>query len=466
MTASLRSTEPHSVGCLDHPRGGDLGKALSSVRSDAASVRSAAIASSDAELTSFGLRAYQLNLLSLFGATWSRTRIDATARAAAISKIIGGWEYHQDYLPTLGTMPDAPRLNGMPFDLIKSLLARGRGLVIMSFHLGHMRYVPSDLVHGGIPTCVPLARDAFGNYSAARSANASAALWRTFRTVNVEEPGGTLALARTLANGGCVFSTIDGNTGLDGPRGDQRRATVRVLAATARVKTGLFGMAARFGSPILFLVAHTQGADRVCRAGPLIDPPFPLSHEDADPWIAEAVQTAYDFFGTCVTDHADEWCGGDLFHQWRLPRPAPRRDPAQVEQELARCLEAGGTLKVDHSRVVEMSDFAGDIWSDAVSGSCIKVPAEMTPVARQLSGVGGGVDAQWLGRLAPAHRSRLWSFLCKLGSRELIRPVHAQDADREVGAADAADVSEGIARPSTHGACDVATRSASILERL
>src|ERR1700754_1945122 len=40
----------------------------------------------DAELMSFGLSAYRMNLLSLFGERWTRQQIFKTARDAAISK--------------------------------------------------------------------------------------------------------------------------------------------------------------------------------------------------------------------------------------------------------------------------------------------------------------------------------------------------------------------------------------------
>ena len=189
---------------------------------DKGEVLKAIHALSDAELVSFGLNAFRMNLLSLFGETWSREKIARTAREAAISKIWGGWEYHHHYLPRLTPVPDAPRLKNLPVDLVRDQLAKGRGLVIVSFHQGHMRYIASDLSLAGIPTCLPLARDSFNDYESARAANPDAALWKHFSFVNVEDRGGSLALARILAKGGCIFSTIDGNTGLDGPRGDER----------------------------------------------------------------------------------------------------------------------------------------------------------------------------------------------------------------------------------------------------
>jgi hypothetical protein len=403
-------------------------------------------AASDSELTAFGLRAYHLNLLSLFGETWAREKIASTARAAAISKIIGGWDYHHHYLPGLTAAADRSRLANIPLGSIEDILARGRGLVIASFHLGPMRYIPSDLAHAGISTCLPLASDSFNDYDTARTANPDAALWKHLRIVNAEEPGGALALAKTLAGGGCVMSTIDGNTGLDGPRGDQRRAIVRILGSTARVKTGLLAMAARFGSPILVMIAHSGGAKRLCKTAPVIDPGRALRGEEGEHFVEAAVQSAYSFFGAALREHADEWSGGDLFHQWRMPCHPPQRDIGEVELSLGRSLGAGGRLAINHRRIVPLNGDGNPIWSDAVSGRCFKLPAEMAELARQLSAPGGGVGLDWLDRHSGAERSRIWTVMCQLASRDAIQAI-----ERASGSAQAV---REIVRPLMHGTSD------------
>ena len=412
--------------------GSRLDRLLAGGGSDKHSVSAAVHALTDDELTAFGLRAYHLNLLSLFGETWSPERIAATARAAAISKILGGWEYHHHYLPGLTAAAGASQLEDIPIGLVMDILARGRGLVAMSFHLGPMRYIPSDLAHAGIETCLPLARDSFNDYRSARTTNPDAALWKCLRFVNVEEPNGALALARILAGGGFIMAAIDGNTGLDGPRGDQRRATVRILQSTARVKTGLFALAARFGSPILAMITHSSGAKRLCRTAPVIDPGRALRGAEGEPFVERAVQSVYSFFGEALQDHADEWCGGDLFHQWRLFSSAPQRDLDEVERLLDRSLEAGERLTINRRRIVPLSGDGHMLWSDAVSGRCYRLPAEMADLARQLSAPGDGVGLGWLDRYSGAERSRIWAFLCQLASRDAIqtlgRPGHDERA--------------------------------------
>jgi hypothetical protein len=386
----------------------------------------------DAELMRFGLRAYHMNLLSLFGETWSQEKISRTARAATIAKIIGGWEYHHHYLPGLIATADASRLEEVPLGAISDILARGRGLVIASFHLGPMRYIPSDLAHAGIPTCLPLADDSFNNYHTARTANPDAALWKYLRVVRAEDHSGALALAKTLANGGCVMSTIDGNTGLDGPRGDQRRALVRILGATARVKTGLLALAARFGSPVLVMIARTGGGRRLCRTAPVIDPGGPLRGEEGKAFAEAAARSAYSFFGAALREQAS----------------LPQRDIEEVTRLLDRDLGTGGAVAINRRRIVPLNGDGDMIWSDAVSGKCYKLPAEMAGLVEQLSGQ-GGVDLNWLNRHPGPERSRIWTFMCQLAARDAVQAIERSGhGPSSIGSAEA--VTE-IVRPRCTG---------------
>lgn len=403
---------------------------------------------SDSELMQFGLRAYHMNLLSLFGETWSHDKIAGTARAATIAKIVGGWEYHHHYLPGLTPSADALQFRELPLDLIRDILARGRGLAIATFHLGPMRYLASDMAHAGIPVCLPLANDAFGNYHSAQAANPHAAVWKGLRFVNVEEHNGALVLAKTLAARGCVISTIDGNTGLDGPRGDQRRTVVRILGSTARVKIGLLTMAARFGSPILVIIARTRGEQRLCLTGPVIDPGRPLRGDEGEAFAAAAAQSAYSFFAAALPEQAAEWSGGDHFHQWRVPVSLPPSDPADVERRLDRSLGAGGRLAINRRRIVPLNGGGDTIWSDALSGKCYRLPADMTGLAEQLS-ARGGVGFDWLDRHPGPERSRMWAFMCQLAARDAILVTEGPGQPGRPQAA------KEIVRPLMHGTGDM-----------
>lgn len=403
-----------------HSRVERLNDLLGSNDADPGEVRAAIEALSDAELTSFGLNAYRMNLLSLFGACWPRERIERTAREAAISKIWLGWEYHHHYLPRLSAAPEPMQLREFPAERIRELLALGRGLVMVSFHQGHMRHLPSDMVHAGIAMCLPLARDAFNDYRSAQQANPHAALWPGFRYVNVEERGGALALARTLAKRGCVFALIDGNTGIDGPRGEDRRATVRMLDSTVRVKDGLIALAARFGSPVLPIIAHEVDGQRVCSVAPAIDPGGPLDGEDAQGFVAAATQHAYAFLAEDLLSFAGQWCGGELFHQWRRPDAPTHQTAEEAEQRMRRDLGAGGRVAVDERRILELPGDSGIVWTDALTQRGYKFPVAMSELAARLAD-GHGVDQGWLEHRADAERAAIWRFMCQLAARGALR---------------------------------------------
>ncbi|MGH8081206.1 MAG: hypothetical protein ACREP7_11570 [Lysobacter sp.] len=406
----------HESSNIEH-----LNRLLGSDDADCAEVEHAVNALSDDELVSFGLNAYRMNLMSLLGPRWPRERVDRAARAAAISKIWLGWEYHHHYLPRLTSQQAPVHLQEFPLDLIRQQLSLGRGLILVSFHQGHMRHIPSDLAHAGITMCMPLARDSFNDYRSAQLANPDAAMWEHFKYANVEDRGGTLALARTLAKGGCIFATIDGNTGIDGPRGDDRRASVRMLDSNARVKDGLLGLAARFGSPVLPIIAHTVEGRRVCSVAPVLDPGGPLAGEDAANFVAEATQRSYSFLADDLLSHADEWCGGDLFHQWRVPDAPTTHGLDEVEQRMSQDLQAGGRVLVNASRIVELPRDNDIVWTDVMTLRCYKLPGGMAELADKLSPERGGVDLEWLEHRAESERSKIWGLMCQLASRDALR---------------------------------------------
>lgn len=421
----------------------EVDRLLSDGRCSKGELEAALEALSETELKTLGLRAYHLNLLSLFGRRWPQDRIVRTARAAAIAKLLGGWEYHHSYLSGLGPDPAPPELADLPVDLLRELLARGRGVLLVSFHVGPMRYMASDIAHAGIPICTPLASDAFSNYANARAARPDAALWRHLRIVNVEEPGGSIALARTLAGGGLVGSTIDGNTGLDGPKGDQRRAVVSVGDSRARVKTGLLALAARYGAPIFVVIARDQAGHRRCRPAQVIDPGGPLRGDEAEEFAASAAQAAYTLFGAALEEQAHEWSGGDHFHQWYMPVTSVPRPAADAERWLRDALDGGRRLLLDHHRILPIEDDDGRILSDAVSARCYRLPAEALGIADRLASA-PGVDLQWLAQAPAPQRERWWNLLSQLAARDVLI---ATDGDRD----QTPSKLTGIARPPVHG---------------
>jgi hypothetical protein len=379
---------------------------------------------SDEDLSHYGLRAYRMNLMALFGGRWSPRELAKKAREAAISKMWLGWEYHCRYLVQLRTVPESFQLRACPVDTIRDLLSAERGVVIASFHLGHMRHIPSDLAHAGIRVSMPLAEDSHANYESSRRGNPEAALWKNFDFINVEKRGGAIALARVLARGGCVFSTIDGNTGMDGSRGDDRRSIVSMLDTRVRVKNGLIAMAARFGTPVLPVIAVTEGGERVCRTLPVIDPGGALSGEVAARFVDSTLRTLYAWFADMLLEYGEEWCGGDLFHQWRVPEEGTQTPCEEVERQLTVALDQGASVQLDARRMLLLSDGDAPVYVDARTMKCYRFPAEERLLIDLLRDPSRGVDIDWFEHLETNRRARIWDFLCRMLAREVMTVRH------------------------------------------
>jgi hypothetical protein len=401
-----------------------LDELLSSDGADPQEVRQRLFALSDKDMVHYGVLSYRMNLMALLGGRLSPEAIARAARNAAISKMWLGWEYHHHYLLRLDATPPPAQLQRLPVDTVKSLLAQGRGVIIATFHLGHMRHIPSDLAHAGIPIMVPLARDAYGNYESARLNKPDAALWQYFRHVCVEEAAGSLSLARGLARGGCVLSAIDGNTGLDGSRGGDRRSIVTMLETKARVKNGLVAMAARFGVPILPVIATTVDGERICNTSPVIDPRMPLVGDQATGFVEETIGSLYNLFADALLQFPDEWCGADLFHQWRLPRAASDEPAQDVEQRLVDALERHGRASFDTCRMMLLSERGERVFVDVHTMKCYRLPVEQAELADMLQDPHRGIGLDWIDSLGEERRASVWRFLCLLASREALTVSH------------------------------------------
>lgn len=415
QSSSVRADAPGAAGRMSP----DDVRTMLSGPGDAARVKVALSALSPDQLAAFGLGAYRINLVSLFGGTWSPECIEQAACDAARSKMWGGWHYHHAYLPSLTARPDVQQVVRIPMDTIADLLARGRGVLFATFHVGHMRFLASDIAQAGISITMPLAGDAYRDYRFAEASNPGAAVWSRMRYVNVEEKGGSLAIARVLARGGGVFSAIDGNTGIDGPHGGDRRACVRIHQRRAKVKDGLFRMAARFGTPILPLVAVTVDGRMHCLCSEVLDPKRALSGDDADRFVEDALQSAYGMFADAVAAHPGDWCGGDLFHQWRLPEAVEVLDADEARNALAEALADAGRVVMDRTRIVALSDADGTLWTDARTMRCYRFPEDLAPLAACLEA--DGVDARWLEALPDATGGRAHALLRQLLARRALR---------------------------------------------
>ena len=300
------------------------------------------------DLQAFQVNAFYLNLVSAFGGCFSPAELWKMAADAVRARLWRGWEFTA-YLAHFDSDDAAPRLRGWPHELIADLLARGRGLVVCSFHVGDYRYLPTDLILHGHFLTLPLNKEACEQTATALAAAPSKRIAAGHRRANVEERRGLLQIARALRRGGVLFGYADGNSGLGGPVAAQGRVDAELFGLPVRVKGGLARLAATCRAPILPLVAmpgRDGGAELVW------DPPIEPSGGDQGSEVA-ATRRMYAFLERCVADAPAQWESSCFLHRWRVPAERGDLPTGSVEQALSEVdelLADGRSLRLDTRR--------------------------------------------------------------------------------------------------------------------
>lgn len=392
-------------------------------------VREGIEALAETELARFGLDFFHMNFLAIFGDEWPTEDIRRSAARATRNKLFRGWEYYKSYLEQLAgdhSIPARPRLARLDTEAARNLLDGGNGLVICSFHLGSYRDIPTDLALSGMPCTMPLDAAAYADYMNVCDTTRSS-LVRSIEAVNVEDPAGVRALARTLKRGGFVFAYIDGNTGQDGPLGEESRTEVELLGYRVRVKNGLLRLAARFGSPVLPMMTVQRGAVGTVVADPVLQPSGRLKGSEQSSFVDEAVRKIYRFFEKGILEQPEQWETGCFFHRWRAGAGSPQSEAMvpveEARREVEEALCSGKALEMDRRRIVRITNGEEKIWTDARTLRSYKAPGDLAPALDQLSSA-DGLGRSWLDIRQQQENgdstARLFSYLAFLRSRNAI----------------------------------------------
>ncbi len=388
--------------------------------SDRDAVREIVAGLDEATLEPFGYGLFYMNLLAILGDRLDPGQIRQLALAAARNKLWRGWEYYSDYVPTQGNGPVAePRLREFDPERLRSLMARGRGLMVCSFHLGDYRDLPSDMALAGLGCTLPLDARACRDYRQGMAAT-SEERFSLIQAVDVEESRGARVLARALARKELVFAYVDGNTGTDGPTGDQARTEIDFLGYPARMKNGLLRLAARFGAPVLPVYAVRRGGRGTWVAGDLIEPDGPLRGDAQEDFARRALEHVYRFFETGIYEAPQQWETGCFFHRWRAgatPREIEETPVDVARRSLEAGLERGQVLRLDRRRVAEVRRGESSAWVDVRTLRAFAAPPEQQPLLDRLAS--GGVDREWL-TAQNGSAEEVLAFLAPLAGRGAI----------------------------------------------
>jgi hypothetical protein len=393
-----------------------------------------------------------LNLFSVFSEQLTNEEVHSLAISCIKAKLLSECEYYL-YLsqlfdlvksgPRKATDQSLLRLKGWDLGLIRSLLSRGRGLIICSFRFGAIRYVPIDLALLGFPISQIINRiyyegmqpvfDSLGPASRETrpvpgESIPQAENIRLLKFLYVEDPRCTVEFVDALKRNEMVVFCIEGNSGVDGPWGDTSKSTIDFLGHTIAVKNGAARLAAAMRAPILPVIVPGDGdaSGEIVFGEPIIPPPG-LKHSETEKFAQTAMQSLYRTMESYVHRDPKQWEGWSALHRWRLRGDdvdASRRELKDRDsQTVARLLRDGKKFGVNRHRVAQLPTKNGVMWVDIKTLKGFENPkwAGHENVLATLSSP-PGLDLAWINRSNsdPAWKEKICLLLAYLQQSDLI----------------------------------------------
>lgn len=395
-----------------------------------------------------------LNLLSVFGEELTNEEVHSLTIRCIKRKLLSECEYylHLSRLfeavksgpskPQSATHQNLLRLKGWDLELIRSLLSRGRGLIICSFRIGAIRFVPIDLALQGFPTSQMLNRlfydglqpvfDSLGPAPWEKppipgESTPQADNIRLLKILYVEDPRCTVGFVDALKRNEIVMFCIEGNSGVDGPWGETAKSTIDFMGHTLAVKNGTARLSAALKTPILPVIVPRDGdaSGQIVFGEPII-PPAGLKHSEHEQFARTTMQSLYALMETAVRPEPEQWEGWSALHRWRLCNDvdASRRELSDADsQMIARLLRDGRKFSVNPRRVAQLPTKDGVMWVDLKTLKGFQNPqwAGAENVLATLSSP-PGLDLAWISRSNsdPGWEEKICLLLAYLQRSDLI----------------------------------------------
>ena len=394
-----------------------------------------------------------LNLLSVFNTELAPEDVHSLAIKCIKTKLWSECEYYLRFSQLLELVKASPngkasatdqdfiRLKGWDTALIRSLVKRGRGLIVASFRFGAIRYVPIEIALLGFSAVQVVNRpfhqlmqaafefigpgDTPENLINAAERPVQPENIRLLKTVDAEDPRCTVELVDALKRGEIIGLCIEGNTGSDGPWGDTSKSTIELLGHRISAKNGVARLAAAFGTPILPVTALRDGdaSGQLIFSEPII-PPSGLKRSGNEEFVRATMQSLYALFECHVRRYPEQWEGWSAMHRWRLHEDTSDQPSRNVSpQEIAALLRNGKTFRVNKQRVAQLPTKDGVMWVDLKTLKGFQNPKwiERTDVLAGLSGP-QGVDLTWINSSSndPNWEEKICLLLAHLQESDLI----------------------------------------------
>ena len=370
-----------------------------------------------------------LNLLSVFREELTNEEVHSLTIRCIKAKLLSECEYYLHLSrvfelarsgsskPASATDQNLLRLKGWNLELIRSLLSRGRGLIVCSFRIGAIRFVPIDLALQGFPTSQMLNQifyeglqpvfDSLGPAPWQKppipgQSTPQAEYIRLLKILYVEDPHCTVGFVDALKRNEIVMFCFEGNSGVDGPWGNTSKSTIDFMGHTIAVKNGTARLSAALKTPILPVIVRRDGdaSGQIVFGEPII-PPAGLNQSEIEKFAQTTMQSLYSLMESAVRPEPEQWEGWSALHRWRLcDDNASRRELSNADsQTIATLLRDGKKFSVNPRRVAQLPTKDGVMWVDLKTLKGFQNPkwAGQENVLATLSS-SPGLDLAWINR--------------------------------------------------------------------
>jgi hypothetical protein len=345
--------------------------------------------------------------------------------------------------PQSATDQNLLRLKGWDLELIRSLLSRGRGLIICSFRIGAIRFVPVDLALQGFPTSQMLnqlfyegLQPVFDSLGPAPweeppipgESTPQADNIRLLKILYVEDPHCTVGFVDALKRNEVVVFCFEGNSGVDGPWGNTSKSTIDFMGHKIAVKNGTARLSAALKTPILPVIVRRDGdaSGQIVFGEPII-PPAGLKYSEHEKFSQTTMQSLYALMEAAVLPEPEQWEGWSALHRWRLcdDVDASRHELSNADaQTIARLLREGKRFSVNRHRVAQLPTKDGVMWVNLKTLKGFLNP-KWTGEENVLATLSSpcGLDLAWINRgnnSDPAWEEKICLLLAYLQQSDLI----------------------------------------------
>lgn len=358
----------------------------------------------------------QVNLFLSLREVKGKARLRRLARKALWNRVYNDVDFER--------LPWGPfRWKGQ--EHLERALARGKGVLLCTQHVGPYRRLFFELVRRGLRVNVVMAAQVARSVEAQLRARVEdAELSGRLSILNAEQPGSVRDILAALARNEVVLVYLDGNTGVEGPGGSGRALanTVEVdfFGRRVAVRRGVCQISQASQAPLLPLFAWWERGHR-----PTVEflaPLFPEQGESPEDFSRERMQRLFQLAEEAIRGRPEQFEEWSRVHRWRVRAAGEARSSSGLPSlELTKGQgEEARRYWLPPERFLLLSAGEGPVLVERVHGRILPVGPPLRDVVHVL-GRREATVREVLERLGRRHsRSELIGALARLQRWELL----------------------------------------------